>query len=159
MTGNRTCIRGKCFHCDKPQLLCPRDGLVETSVAYWIPRHLKLYTYPPEYMPFSTPRMKRYLQTLLLFTPVFWVPIHTRGEHSIPISVHLSFTTCVLFNPQPQRTVTCVCMYVFAPDVYFAVQMNIYSLFSISISENPVKIHFVPILVSSPETGGRTFSD
>ena len=59
ISGNRTCVQGKCFHCDEPEPLCPKDGILETSVAYWIPRHLKLFTYPPKYMPYSTPRMEQ----------------------------------------------------------------------------------------------------
>ncbi len=54
---NKTCVTGRCFFCDKDTTMCPVNGLVEASVSYWVPKHLKLYTFPPKYMPFSTTRV------------------------------------------------------------------------------------------------------
>jgi len=39
-------------------MLCRHDGVFEVSLSYWIPRKLRLHTYPNKYMPFSTLRMK-----------------------------------------------------------------------------------------------------
>ena len=55
--GNGTCVTGQCFFCKQPDTMCVGDGIVEASVTYWIPRHVHLFTYPPKYMPYSTPRM------------------------------------------------------------------------------------------------------
>lgn len=55
--GNDTCLQGTCFYCKVKHTMCPRDGIIEVSMSYWIPRRLKLYTYPVKYMPYSTPRM------------------------------------------------------------------------------------------------------
>ena len=54
----KICVVGKCYHCKTEDHLCPDDDVVEASMSYWIPRHLKLYTWWPLYMPFSTPRME-----------------------------------------------------------------------------------------------------
>ncbi|CAD5119001.1 DgyrCDS7657 [Dimorphilus gyrociliatus] len=54
--GEKLCVVGGCYYCKGETTLCPSDGIVEVSIAYWVHRHLKLYTFPPKYMPFSTPR-------------------------------------------------------------------------------------------------------
>lgn len=56
-SGNETCLQGTCYYCKVQHTMCPRDGIIEVSMSYWIPRKLKLYTYPVKYMPYSTPRM------------------------------------------------------------------------------------------------------
>lgn len=59
-SGNETCVEGKCYFCKDKLRLCPSNGQLEVSMAYWIPRQLKLYTYPPKYMPYSTPSMEEW---------------------------------------------------------------------------------------------------
>ena len=54
----RPCVVAKCYLCKTNLTLCPEDGVLETSVAYWVPRHLKLHTYPPRYKPYSYKHMK-----------------------------------------------------------------------------------------------------
>ena len=55
--GNETCVVGKCYYCKKHTTMCPHNGQVEVSMAYWVNRKLQLHTQPPKYMPFSTPRI------------------------------------------------------------------------------------------------------
>ena len=57
VAGNGTCVRGKCYDCQEYEMLCRDDGVFEVSLSYWIPRQLRLYTFPDKYMPYSTPRM------------------------------------------------------------------------------------------------------
>ena len=58
---NETCVTGQCYFCKTPDTMCRADGIVEASITYWVPRHMKLFTYPPGYMPYSTPRMDVYV--------------------------------------------------------------------------------------------------
>ena len=55
------CITGR-FYLPKEgsREVCPPGGIIRASLSYWVPRKLKLYTYPPNYMPFSTPNSKRW---------------------------------------------------------------------------------------------------
>jgi len=54
--NNQTCVTGQCFYCQEETTLCPPGGIAEVSLAYWVPRRLKLYTHRPDSMPWSTPR-------------------------------------------------------------------------------------------------------
>ena len=60
--GSEVCIKGKCNFCTRENFLCAKDGKVQVSLAYWVPRHLDLYTWPPNYMPWATPRMEEWQQ-------------------------------------------------------------------------------------------------
>lgn len=59
-SGSETCVVATCQYCKGPVTKCFQDGVVEVSVAYWVPRKLQLHTYPPDYMPYSTPQRKKW---------------------------------------------------------------------------------------------------
>jgi len=56
-------VRGKCYNCADDELVCRHDGVFAVSLSYWIPRQLRLHTFPDKYMPYSTPRMDEYVPT------------------------------------------------------------------------------------------------
>ncbi|KAK2174925.1 hypothetical protein NP493_767g01026 [Ridgeia piscesae] len=59
-SGSETCVVASCQYCKEPVTKCFPDGVVEVSLAYWVPRKLQLHTYPPDYMPYSTPQRKNW---------------------------------------------------------------------------------------------------
>ena len=59
-TDSEVCIVGKCPFCTKQNRICSHNGIFKASIAYWIPRHLELYTWHPDYMPWSTPTMQKW---------------------------------------------------------------------------------------------------
>lgn len=56
-TGKGTCVRGKCYDCKDYELLCRHNDVFQVSLSYWIPRELRLHTFPDKYMPYATTRM------------------------------------------------------------------------------------------------------
>ncbi|ELU12693.1 hypothetical protein CAPTEDRAFT_129802 [Capitella teleta] len=47
LRSGETCVIGKCYYCKSSTTLCPHQGKVEVSMAYWINRKLTLHTQPP----------------------------------------------------------------------------------------------------------------
>lgn len=59
-TYKEMCVVSKCSFCELANTFCKRDGMFDASVAWWVPRHLFLHTWWPNFMPFSTSRIQEW---------------------------------------------------------------------------------------------------